>query len=56
MNAEQHKGGGGGGERGSEEDEKRMTRGRFSLIAYLILSLPLYHPFLIYYNSFENRL
>lgn len=39
MNAEQHRGGGGGGggER-TEGYEKRMTRGHFGLIAYLILS------------------
>lgn len=38
MNAEQHGGGGGEGGR-TEGDEKRMTGGRFGLIAYLILFL-----------------
>lgn len=44
--------GGGGGS--TEGDEKRMTWGRQGLIVYLILSFPLYHPLLIYYDGGEQ--
>ena len=52
MNAEQPKGRrrGGEGGRGRQDDEQRMTGGRLSLIAYLILSLPLFQPLFIYHN------